>query len=336
MSSKVMNEDDMLSLLDGVEVPTDSSVSFDLTAKKDYNALKRYYNVTSYSVLLSLHACPRMLQLDRYRAFKSPYDPFNEENLHFAFGHAVGAGVQAYYKTGDLNNALFNCYLAWSADFDSRLDKKSKSIWEAGIAVEKFVTAISQLDDWELVWIGDRAGIELSFSIDTNNGFKHYGHIDVLLKHKYSGEIAVLELKTTGLTKAEEALYANSSQALGYSIVIDTVFPGRTSYEVFHFVYSSSEREWTVLPFTKYVKDKAEWVKDTLLDHSTIDQYETINFYPKRGESCFNYNRRCDHFGLCNVVPAERLPKLDIAHEAERVDIAINLHDIIAVMKEKM
>lgn len=332
-----MDEFDVFELLDKEEVSSDSTdVSYKLTSEKDYHLLKRYENVTSYSILQEMHSCPRKLQLARYYAGRNR-EGDAVENIDFAFGHAVGAGVQSLFQQGRLDKALFNSFLAWNINFDARIQKKKKSIWEAAIAVEKFLPIINEtLTEWELVWIGDKAGIELSFSIDCNNGYKHYGHIDVVLRNKLTRHVAVIELKTTGLQYAEEAVYANSSQAIGYSVVLDTIFPGISSYEVFHFIYSSTDREWTAMPFTKTISQRAEWIKDLLLDHAMLEKYKELAFYPKRGESCYSYFRRCEFFGSCNITPDEELPTLGMNEAAEMVDFELNLSDIVKAQQARL
>lgn len=331
-------EADALAILDKQEVATDGKnkdVSYALTTDKGYHRLKRYANVTSYSILQELHACPRRLLIQRYAADSGEQDS-PVENIHFAFGHSVGAGVQSLLQTGNLQTALLNSFLAWRIDFNARLDKKKKSIWEASIAVEKFNLILQEsLAEWELVVVNGKPAIELAFELDCGNGYYHYGHIDAIIRNKATKEVAVLELKTTGLTSAEEALYGNSSQALGYSVILDTIFPGLTSYEVFHMVYSSTEREWTALPFLKTTGHKAEWIKDLLLDQAVLEKYQELQFYPKRGESCFNYFRRCDYYGICNTLPDKELPMLEDG-AAEDVDFSLKLEDVIKAQQARV
>lgn len=327
-----MMDDDAIAmaLLEKEEVQT--SATYGLTANKEYHELVRYRNVTSYSQLLDLHSCPRRFHLKKHYAGSMDL----EDNVDFLFGHAVGAGVQSLWNLKNpqenLHVALFNSAMAWNGPFDLRVAKKKKSIWEAGIAVEKFLPYITEtMDDWEVIALPNgKPGIEISFALDCNNGYKHYGHLDVVCRNRRNGVIAVIELKTTGLKNAEEAVYANSSQALGYSIILDTLFPGLTSYEVFHFIYSSTDREWTPMPFTKTMSHKAEWIRDTILDHAMLDTYNRMGFYPKRGESCFNYFRRCEFFGTCNVVPNKQLDELPAGADAEVVDFHLNLREVIA------
>lgn len=327
-------DDEALALLDGHTTDT----TYGLTSNKDYHKLVMYRNVTSYSQLLDLHACPRRFHLNKHYAGQGDV----EDNVDFLFGHAVGAGVQSLWTLENpeenLHVALFNSFMAWNGPFDLRIAKKKKSIWEAAIAVEKFLKFITEdMSDWDVIDISPtRKGIELSFALDCNNGYKHYGHIDVVLKNRRSGEVAVIELKTTGMNQAEEAIYANSSQALGYSVILDSLFPGLSSYEVFHFIYSSTRREWTAMPFAKSISHKTEWIKDTLLDHAMLDTYNRMGFYPKRGESCYDYFRRCKYFGTCNVVPDAQLEELPDDADAEVVDYQLNLRDIVATQVARL
>ena len=89
------------------------------------------------------------------------------------------------------------------------------------------------------------------------------------------------------------------------------------------------------MPFDKTSLVKAEYVKDLLLDHSAITTYEQIKFYPKRGESCYRFMRRCQYFGECNLVPDDPLPLLPADREAEEVDYVIDLQAVIESQQRK-
>lgn len=337
-----MVADEILGEIDVIK--DDPITTYGSTTDKSYHKLVRYYNITSHSQMEGLHSCPRKMLMKKLVAAGIEEDPtFSSENLHFVFGHAVGAGVQSLWLHNNLEVAAWNCFMGWKAPLDARLDKKRKSSWEALIGVEKFVEIKEALsDEWELMYVTNqrgeyKAGIEINFKIDCHNGYVHYGHIDVLLRNKLNGSIAVLELKTTGLTAPEEALYANSGQAVGYSLVLDAIFPGLSSYEVYYCAYSASSREWAVMPFAKSVQQRAEYIKDLLLDHAMMDKYAELQFWPKRGESCFNYSRRCEFFGSCNTYPEPvQLLRLDPKLEAEPVDFAIDLQQVIDAQKERI
>lgn len=326
----------MLGELSSIDVGSSASISYGATVDKDYARLLRPINVTSYSQLTSFHRCPRQFQLLKQQADTRSGPEVQLENLDFAFGHAVGAGAQSWLVHKNLDVALFNSFMSWRADFDSRDDKGMKSIWEASLAVEKFCAfAAEALDDWDVFILpSGKPAIEMSFSIHAENGFKHYGHVDAVLRNRRSGKIAVGEFKTSKFKEAEEAFYANSSQAIGYSVPLESLFPGLVDYEVLYCVYSSTSREWQLLPFEKSVRQKIEWVKDLMLDHTLISTYERLKFFPKRGESCYDFRRRCQFFGECNIVSSEPFPRLPVDAEAEQVDYVIDIHDIIDQQKE--
>lgn len=305
------------------------NLSFQETSNKGYQVLQSYRNVTSYSMLDVLHACPRKFQLIKARAAAGGS---GSNNVDFAFGHAVGSGIQAWLTNGNMTSAIFNAMMAWRIGYEAAIPLKRKSITDATLAVQKYAEFHQQtLDDWEVfVLPNGKPAIELSFSIDFENGYKHYCHVDVILRHKWTGKLAIQENKTSGFKTIEEAIYANSAQALSYAILMDMLSQD-TSYEVFYCVYSTPSREWQLLPFTKSNSMKAEWLMDVRIDHATLTTYHDMNFYPKRGESCFAFMRRCEFFGVCNLTSNLKEPALLPAdQEAERVDFSFKLSQVIA------
>lgn len=312
-----------------------------LTAEKDYDALQAFPNTTSYSALQALHACPRKFQLNKARAARRTSEPLN---LDFAFGHAVGAGIQAWQVARmtlppeeAMDVALLNAMLAWKAPFDGANEKKRKSLWEACHAVMLYPEFYELTQgDWEVfVLPSGKPAVELSISVDFENGYKHYMHIDVILKNALNGKLAVQENKTHGFKTVEPSIYANSSQAISYAVVVDQL-SDLTSFEVFYNCYSSVGREWELLPFSKSTAQKAEWIKDLQLDHASIATYRAMNFYPKRGESCFDFMRRCPYYGECNLTSMlPTVADLPAGEEAEAVDFAFTLTEIVATQRAR-
>jgi hypothetical protein len=313
---------------------TTVDISFQATTDKSYATLQSFRNVTSYSMLSELHACPRKFHLIKANAAMGGGD---SSNVDFAMGHSVGAGVAAWLTSRNMTAALFNAFLGWRISFDAAIPTKHKSIYDATTAIEKYAIFHEEcLSDWE-IWVlpGGKPAIELSISIDFENGYKHYLHIDVILKNKFTGQLAVQENKTTGFRSAEAAIYSNSSQGLSYAIVIDMLSEA-TSFEVFYCVYSTPSREWELLPFTKHTSVKAGWLLDVQLDHAALTTYKQVNFYPKRGESCYNFMRRCQFYGSCNLAPQVELKELAADAEAERVDFSFTLSQIKDRQRSKM
>lgn len=316
------------------------------TTDKDYRQIVSFDNCTSYSQSLDLHACPRKYQLTKQEAKQPAAVGFVQQtNLDFAFGHSVGAGIQTLIATGDLTKGLFAGFISWKADYFADADdiaakwgkrtKKCKSLAYAQLAIEKFFSQ-GLSNEWEIVILPDGSpAVEIAFVVDTENGYKHYGHIDLLLRSKTTGRIAVWELKTTGYADVDEASYANSSQALSYGVVLDVIYPELSEYDVIYAVYSSTGMEWTTLPFRKSLTQKAEWIQDVLLDHNAIKTYRSLNFFPKRGESCKLFNRRCQYFGTCDLTSHVQYTDLPEGREAEKSHFTITLTDILKHQKEK-
>lgn len=325
------------------------------TADKAYRRLTSSGNVTSYSLLSKLHECPRAYELDKLEANSKlkRIDIDAPMNLDFAYGHAVGAGIQTYAATGSLTASIFAAMTAWRAPWDAeKLSKQGratgKSLTMATLAVQKFSYWWAEnMSDWEVVVLpSGKKAVELAFAVDFQNGKYHFGHIDVMLRNRASGAFAVWEGKTTGFENVNEAMYANSSQALGYSVVVDAIAAelgaDGTEYEVLYIVYSSASREFQLLPFGKTRAQRAEWLQDVLLDHAMIDQYEKIQFYPKRGESCLGrYGFTCKWFGSCSMrnsslFPGVELSQLHDVDSVEALDFKFKLSELVAVQQQKV
>lgn len=333
--------EDAMALLDKASVQTSNDLSISkLVAKKNYRELRRHWNVTSYSQLEEFHRCPRYFQLQKHGAANQSIteELLREESVHFAFGHAVGAGAADFLHYRDVDKAKLTAMLAWSADFFAEIPKKKKNIWGALLAVDCLAASISDLlDEWEvLVLPNGQPAIEVSLSLHCGNDFKHYLHLDIAMRNKRSGRIGVFDVKTHGFDRPEAAIYQNSSQTVSYSIVLQAALQEEIhEYEVFYLTYSSTERQWDILPFTKNMVEQAEAVKDLLLTQQHIREYEELNFYPKRGQSCFDYFRRCRYFGECDSTPAEGLSTLDSATEAEQPDYVVSIESVVAAIKAR-
>ena len=332
------------SLLDSVNLSSPRSLAA-LTTDKEYRKIVSFDNCTSYSQQGDLHACPRRYQLIKYDAKHGGSEGIEQLNLDFAFGHSVGAGVQTYLATRDLTSALFAGFISWKADYFADADeqaarfgkrtRKNKNINYASLAVEKFA-AQGLADEWEIfVLPSGQPAVEVAFVLDCENGYKHYGHIDLIMRNRNSGKIAVFELKTAGFVDPDEALYANSAQALSYSLVVDAIAPGQSEYDVVYLVYSAPSMEWHSMPFRKSLTQKAEWIQDLLFDQNNIKIYRELKFFPKRGESCRQFNRRCKYFGICDVTSHITYTDLPPARDAENVNFKFTLSEIITAQKGK-
>ena len=217
-------------------------------------------------------------------------------------------------KGSSLQQAWLAAFLAWDIGTEEELDKDKKSLWFALLMVSKFAEEYWPMfasQGWKLLSIGGKASDEYGYKLHFLDGFYMIGFIDAILYNELTGEIKVLEIKTTKYNNPSEALYANSWQAIGYGIILDKLavllahldITNYSSYEVLYMVLKSNSMEIELMPFKKTKVQKAIWLKDITLDIERIGSYEASGHWPKYGESCFNYAsyKPCKYFGVCHM-----------------------------------
>ena len=256
----------------------------------------------SYSSLLTLHSCPRKFQLQKLRATAKTPESL-KSTITFSYGHVVGEGIASTLAGKSESEVIFSMFLGWHSPsiFDED-EKLNKSLWSAIIAIKRFfVLREAVLRDYELVYFQDRPATELSFAISFPDGYRLRGFVDAVLRHRTSGEVLVLECKTTGSRAVNPTTYKNSAQAIGYSVVLDHLYPELSSYKVLYLVYSTTAGEYFPIPFTKTYLQRALWIRELLLDIETIKMYEATEIYPMRGESCVSFGRDCEYINSCSL-----------------------------------
>ncbi len=258
----------------------------------------------SHSSRTTLHKCPRKYQLYRLSAEQISTEDIKEmeQGVTFAYGSAVGVGVQSALENKSEDQVILDTFLEWDVDLLDENPRQKKSFWLALFAVQKFRTLLANgfLEEYELVYYKGKPAVELAFQILLPNGYRYRGFVDGVLRHKVTGEVLVLENKTCSGT-AQSAQFKNSGQALGYSVVLDILFPKLSSYEVLYLVYETKSYAYVELPFEKSLLQRALWLQELLIDTQLVDIYESYGVYPMHGESCFDFFRECEYLGLCTL-----------------------------------
>ncbi len=273
----------------------------------------------SYSSNLMLHTCPRKYQLYKLGTVPEQADDV-ESSITFAYGHLVGLGIQCCFEQKPLEQTIWECYQFWKPDLLATNPKQMKSFWLAIAAIEKFYSLHNggYLKDWELVQHEGKPAVELGFIIDLGDGFMYRGFVDAVLAHKQTGAIRVLEVKTTS-ANLNAATYKNSAQAIGYSIVLDHLFPSLSAYDVLYLVYKTKLLEYEQLQFAKSYMQRALWIQELLLEKKKIQLYEEVGVYPTHGESCYDFYRECEYLGVCTLSTASLTEPLSEEGEAKLI-----------------
>lgn len=286
----------------------------------------------SYSSLLTAHSCPRKFQLDRLGSISESSESLSE-TITFSYGQIVGLGIQMALEHKSDEEIIWAMFLGWKPELFADNPKQNKSFAAAIFAVQKFQAMQLQgyLDGYELVYYNGKPACELSFLITLPNGYKYRGFVDAVLRHVISDKVIVLECKTASAVNINPATYKNSAQAIGYSIVLDAIFPELSSYEVLYLIYSTKSYSYEQLEFTKSYVQRARWIRELLLDVDILSLYEQQDLYPMHGESCFTYFRECSYMNLCQmetsrlVVPitAEAIAKMEKTNSEYQIQISI-------------
>lgn len=287
----------------------------------------------SYSSLMTLHKCPRKFQLYRLNASAEDNDSDGKGNLTYAFGHVVGQGIQDVLEGKTYEQVVLTAFLGFHADLYEENTKQNKSFWTALLAIQKFIAMREEgyLHDYELVFHDGKPAVELGFRISFPDGFKFRGFVDVVLRHRETGEVVVLELKTSSSASLAAATYKNSAQAIGYSVVLDVLFPHLSSYRVIYLVYLTKSLSYEQLDFTKTYLQRALWIQELLLDIECIRMYENVGIYPMRGESCYDFFRECEYLNICTLSTSHLVQPYDdtAPQKIETFNIELSLGDLI-------
>ena len=262
----------------------------------------------SHSSLELLASCPRKFQIYRENALDVPSEA---GNIHTAFGSAIGSGIQKLFETNNLQDAILAAFLAWDVPLNEVHAKSKKdfpSVY-AAICIYKAQYLEERLEKWELAYFNGKPAVELSFIIHLPNGYKYRGFVDAVLISKDRKTFRVLEIKTTGNSTLNPAMYRNSFQGVGYGVILDkiaTEHKMESDYIVEYIIYQSPTKSFSSMPFTKGALSRAKWLAQLLVHTRQIDLFIEENLFPQVGSSCFDFYRPCQYFGSCDTVEASR------------------------------
>lgn len=296
----------------------------------------------SNSTNVTLHKCPRKFELDKLMKTQSDNDDF-----HLVFGSLVGIGIAEIMESGSWEKAYWKMFLCDRGNLDDDFGSiKNKTFYHALIAIDRFLALRnSRFRDYELAYFDGKPATELGFTIDCGNGFSYRGFIDAVLLNRITKEIVVLECKTTSFSNIHEAVFKHSGQAIGYSIIIDTMvsllnLDESSSYTVFYPIYKATKGEWELMEFRKNHVARALWIKNILLDKQFIEERAADNYFPMRGESCYDFFRPCEYFEVCEMANKNLFGDVEKVKERVEADdkyqFKFSLEELIEAQLEKM
>jgi len=290
----------------------------------------------SYSLLEDLEACPRKYQL--YNVVGAKGNEHDRRSIDFAFGHAVGSGVQAALMGCALEDCYYECIVNYSASSFIQLDGRiKKKLTHAMIAVREFYSIaqmiLVQYEVADIVVDGiSIMGVEPEFSIQFSKDASYNGHIDVLLLHKVSRQPKVIEIKTTVLTTVHPSVYSNSNQVKGYALAVKYlqwkgIIADSDRVDVEYHVYKTGKGEWEApLIFGYNNIHIVGYIRDIETKLKVMDLYDSMGNYPMNGSACNNFFRACEFYNTCHW-PEERFAKGERFNKTESNIFKVGLEE---------
>lgn len=261
----------------------------------------------SYSKLQTLKTCPRMFLLKELLGSGS-YQP----SIDTAYGHAWAAGVQELFRSCSIHKAMLALIDAWDyAYFESPYGgKEAKSVWSCVMSLQLwYETQFNVLTEkYKLAIIGDMPAIELFVYMRAGN-FSYQVHIDLVLEDRFTGELVVTEIKTSGLPQ-QRANWENSSQTLGYYTFVKVIAAQqgkRVHPSILYIVQQTGKlfkfednNGFFLFPFVKGVETPVEFMQAVDCDIHMLETYIERKYFPKYGQNCVRWGRPCPYFGTCD------------------------------------
>jgi hypothetical protein len=284
--------------------------------------------ITSHSLDNVFDYCPRKFE------FLSLYDkrPARESGYAAMIGDALHDGTQSWLiarqEGASERAASERAFVAMCKRFPWDLeDEQPTSVRSFNATASMLYTIIRspEWDDWELLYVKDKGwAVEVPFLIEhvslgpvfVKARGEHFiictqGKIDLIMRHKRTGRIRSVDIKTTA--KGEHLIRSNytfSGQQTGYSHVVHAMAGvAPTAFQVVYAVCLFNAQELPALRFVEIDKDESE-VDDYWLDKidrlNRMKSYAEAGRFPRTNGECNSWNHECSMFDICH----SRDPKL--------------------------
>lgn len=252
-------------------------------------------------------------------------------------GKAIHAAFQEWMVSKDMDKAIVRLMLEYPVELE-HTDQHGNHTLESAYATLNALMHQYKFSEWELAYIrcGDgveRPAIELPFRIRLSgvtvelNGkhipVEYIGYIDLVLRHRVTGEFKVVDIKTTRrMMKDPTAQYMYDEQCVPYAIVIEHALGHKiTTFAVEYLMafVDLTEPKVQSLPFQKSQQDIMAWGMSLMCDVQQLQQFMRWKWFPRNASACVNFNRVCQYFELCAVDDPDIIQKMLLVDENAEV-----------------
>ena len=288
---------------------------------------------TSYSIVETFESCPRRFEFAHVYGYQLALSA--QKTYAADVGTALHEAIQAWAairlmadrgigREVEAEEAGLMALLRWWPWVGEILETPEKlAVRSLSRAIMIFYTVIESQwwDQWEVLVDGDgKPAIEIAWKIThaSIEGFiDHDGHqrqfvtqgkIDFILRHRHTGEIRVVDIKTTtDAPRTMDAKFRFSGQATGYATVVAAVVGHdwrehglKATYLCCPFGTADSLPEMTPVTHAYSPADIQGLIADNTLRFRRMREYGNLGRWPRRASGCISFGSTCAYYNICH------------------------------------
>lgn len=254
----------------------------------------------SYSSTL-MGSCARAFALNKlYHADAEREGP----NGHTIFGHAFGAGVAELLLTGgNLDRAIGAAFCRW----DWRLEQKPKTLAVLFSALQQVARQFPFVEYEPVMLANGKPAMEVGARLWFDEGMEkdYYAlFIDAVLRHRRTGKLTVVEVKSTKYRDDPQVRYSNSPQSVIYSLPLPYFWPGdkQADWDTLY-VVAQITNIWRpdihIFRVEHTYGERLSTLTAIMLEYEYIQRMDELGVWPKSG-NCINFGRICPFYVGCD------------------------------------
>lgn len=267
----------------------------------------------SYSSLNTFAFCPRKFEFNKlYGQDKSR--GIDDDSLPAALGRAFHHAYQEYITTKDYDRAAFTLLRHYPWEMADAIGD-SKRTWD--VAMSTFEEACTKFEGWdyEIMSFLSNEGevipcVELPFELRFLNtalpgykGIAFTGYIDLIMRHKTSGLIKPLDIKThQNYQQDRTGEYMHNTQQIPYGVVVEHILGEKVEeFEVSYLDCFLSLPEPRIQEYT-YVKTQQhiqEWLTAKVLQFRQLKTMAELEMFSRAESGCVSWYRTCKYLQIC-------------------------------------
>lgn len=277
--------------------------------------------ITSHSLDNVFDYCPRKFE------FLTLYSkrPKRESGYAANVGTALHDGMQAWLisraEGNDEMTRTRDAYMAFlrAFPFADELEQTTKvrSFDNCVLMLYNMIRA-PEWDDWELMWVDGKGwAVEVPFRVDHVSVGPVYikdrnqyailssqGKIDMLMRHRATGQVKSVDIKTTVLgVDMIRSNYEFSGQQTGYSQVAHAmagVNPDSFSVDYAVCIFTADGPQLKFVSIDKDSQDIDDYWLTKIDRLERIKRYAEQGWFPRTNGGCNSWGKECSMFDICH------------------------------------